>query len=43
VTVLEKEYLTALANSDPLLKQTVDAALVFPYTSLIEGADGLGH
>lgn len=43
VTVLQKDYLTALANSDPLLKQTIDAALVFPYTSLIVGADGLGH
>lgn len=43
VTVLEKEYLTALANSDPLLKQTVDAALAFPYTSMIVGADGLSR
>lgn len=43
VTVLEKTYLTALANSDPVLKQVVDAALVFPYTTLIVGADGLGH
>lgn len=43
VAVLERAYLTALGNSDPVLKQVVDSAILFPYTSLITGADGLGH
>jgi len=43
VTVLEKDYLIALGNSDPVLKQTVVAALKTPYTTLIKGADGKGH
>jgi hypothetical protein len=43
VTVIEETYLKALAKADALLAQYVDSALVFPYTSLIEGADGKGH
>jgi hypothetical protein len=43
VTVLEESYLKVVGEQDALLKQYVDAALVFPYTSLIEGADGKGH
>jgi len=41
--ILAKDYLTALGNTDAVLKQVVDAALKFPYTTLIAGADGLGH
>ncbi|MBE7491316.1 MAG: hypothetical protein HS108_06110 [Planctomycetes bacterium] len=43
VVVLAKDYLQALGNSDPVLKQVVDAAVKFPFTTLIAGADGLGH
>lgn len=43
VTVLEKNYLTALGNADPVLKQVVEAAIKFPFTTLIAGADGRGH
>lgn len=43
VTVLEKDYLKALGNTEPVLKQVVDAALAAPYTTLIVGADGKGH
>lgn len=43
VTVIEETYLKALAASDDLLAQYVDSALIFPYTSLIEGADAKGH
>lgn len=42
-TVYEEEYLKDLAESDAYLKQFVDAAIKFPYTTLIEGADGRGH
>lgn len=40
---IEKDYLKALAASDPLLKQVVESAGKFPFTSLIQGADGKGH
>lgn len=40
---IEKDYLKALADSDPLLKQVVASAGKFPYTTLILGADGKGH
>lgn len=40
---IEKDYLKALAESDPVLKQVVESAGKFPYTTLIEGADGKGH
>lgn len=43
VTILEENYLKALGEEDGLLKQYVDSALVFPYTCLIDGADGKGH
>jgi hypothetical protein len=43
VTVIEESYLKSLAKADQLLAQYVDSALIFPYTSLIEGADGKGH
>lgn len=42
-TVYEEEYLKELAESDGYLKQIVDSAITFPYTTLIEGADGKGH
>lgn len=43
VTVLAKDYLESLGNTDPVLKQVVESALKFPYTTLIAGADGKGH
>jgi hypothetical protein len=41
--VIEKQYLEALGAADPVLKQIVDSAMIFPYTCLIVGADGKGH
>ncbi|MBX3473462.1 MAG: hypothetical protein KF754_03700 [Planctomycetes bacterium] len=43
VVVLAKDYLTALGNTDPVLKQVVEAAIKTPFTTLIAGADGKGH
>lgn len=43
VTILAKDYLVALGNSDPVLKQVAEAAMKTPFTTLIVGADGLGH
>lgn len=40
---LAEKYLKELGESDPVLKQVVDSALKFPYTTLILGADGKGH
>lgn len=41
--VLARQYLLDLAKADPVLKQVVESSLTFPYTTLIVGADGLGH
>ncbi|MBZ0137484.1 MAG: hypothetical protein K8I27_14045 [Planctomycetes bacterium] len=40
---IEKAYLKSLADSDPLLKQVVESAGKFPFSTLIQGADGKGH
>lgn len=39
-TVYAKDYLKTLAENDAVLKQYVDGALKFPWTTLIAGADG---
>ena len=41
--VLEEAFLKSLAEADAYYKQFVDSAILFPYTSLIDGADGKGH
>ncbi len=41
--VLERGYLNNLASQEPVLKQVVDSALKFPWTTLIVGADQKGH
>jgi hypothetical protein len=40
---IAEKYLKEIGESDPVLKQVVDSALKFPYTTLILGADGKGH
>ena len=32
-----------MSEADAYYKQFVDSAILFPYTSLIDGADGKGH
>lgn len=41
--MLEAKYLADLAAADPELKQYIDAAIEFPWTTLIVGADNRGH
>ena len=38
--VHEKAYLNNLSLQDPALKQVVDCAILFPYTSLITDIEG---
>jgi len=43
VNCFAKDYLLALGEADPVLDQVIKAAMKFPYTTLILGADGKGH
>lgn len=43
IEIIEEEYLKELGEGDPILKQVIDSALLFPYSALISGADGKGH